>query len=109
MRARSDGRVEIEAHHVAEAREQRRGEQPGARGGADQREGGDGQLVGRGVGAVAGDDVDLEVLHRGVEALFDRGGEPVDLVDEEHVVGLQLGKQARRARPCARWPGPEVV
>src|SRR4029079_12904578 len=33
-------------------------------------------------------------LDRGVEALLDRGRQAVDLVDEEHVVRLDLGEQA---------------
>ena len=36
--------------------------------------------------AVAGHDVDAEVLHRRIEALLDDRVQPVDLVDEEDVV-----------------------
>ena len=41
-------------------------------------------------GALAGHDVDAEVLDRRVEALLDDGVEAVDLVDEEDVVRLEL-------------------
>ena len=61
-------RVEIEPQRDAEARVQRRGEQPGARRGADQRERLDVELDGLGVRAVAGHDVDAKVLDRRVEA-----------------------------------------
>ena len=48
--SRSSTRVEVEPHRVAEAREQRRGEQARARGRADQRERLERDLDGRGVG-----------------------------------------------------------
>jgi hypothetical protein len=85
--------VVIEANDVAEAREQRRGQETGARRGADHRERLERELDRRRVGAVAGHDVDLEGLDRGVEALLHGRGEAVDLVDEEEIVGLELGEQ----------------
>ena len=47
----------------------------------------------RAAGALADNEVELEVLHRGIEDLFDRRIEPVDLVDEEDVALLEVGEQ----------------
>src|SRR5690606_40441586 len=52
----------------------------------------------RGTRPLADDDVDPEVLHREVEHLLDRPGEPVDLVDEEDVVLLESGRASCRGR-----------
>ncbi len=41
-------------------------------------------------GALADDDVDLEVLHGRIEDLLDRPVEPVDLVDEQHVAVFEV-------------------
>src|SRR5262245_19243274 len=38
------------------------------------------------------DDVELEVLHRGVQDLLHRAGEPVHLVDEEDVTVVEVGE-----------------
>src|SRR5262245_40963670 len=104
-------RVEIEPDHIAEARQQRRCEEPGPRRRAHQGEGLERELDGRRVGAVAGHDVDLERLDRGVEALLDGGGEPVDLVDEQDIVRLELGEEPSEGalvldrRPARRVQG----
>ena len=42
--------------------------------------------------ALAQHDVELEVLHRRVEHLFDGSGQAVDLVDEEHVALAELAE-----------------
>ena len=42
--------------------------------------------------ALADHDVELEVLHRRIEHLFDRARQPVDLVDEEHVAVVEVGE-----------------
>ena len=39
-------------------------------------------------------DVDLVVLHRGVEVLLKGDGQTVDLIDEQDIAGLKLGKDA---------------
>ena len=49
-----------------------------------------------GGGALPQHDVELEVLHRRVEHLFDRPGQAVDLVDEQHVAVLELGEDGRQ-------------
>ena len=41
-------------------------------------------------------DVDAVVLHGRIEVFLHHGAEPVDLVDEEHVVRLQRGQYARQ-------------
>ncbi len=42
---------------------------------------------------LADDQVELKILHRRVEDFLDRGHQPVDLVDEQDVVRLQIGQQ----------------
>ena len=49
-------------------------------------------------------EVDLEVLHRRVEVLLDRGRHAVDLVDEEHVAARRAASGSRRGRAAARAP-----
>ncbi len=44
--------------------------------------------------ALVEDEVDREILHRRVEQLLDRLGEPVDFVDEQDVAGLQVRENA---------------
>ena len=85
--------VEIQAHGDAEAVAQRRGEQPRARGGADQREAGELDLDRARRRPLADDEIELVVLHGGIEDLLDRRVEAVDLVDEEDVAVLQVGEQ----------------
>ena len=55
-----------------------------------QRERGHRQPDAGGGGALADDDVELEVLHRRIQDLLDRPGEPMDLVDEQHVAVFEL-------------------
>ena len=40
------------------------------------------------------DDVELVILHRGVEILLDGRLQPVDFVDEKHVAAFERGQQA---------------
>ena len=42
---------------------------------------------------LADDEVELVVLHGGIEDLLDRRVEPVDLVDEQDVAVLEVGQQ----------------
>jgi hypothetical protein len=80
---------------VAEAGDERRGEEPGAGGGADEGEGLERDLDRGGEGPLPRHDVEAEVLHRRVEALFDDRVQAVDLVDEEDVVRAELGEETR--------------
>ena len=86
--------VVLEPLPHAEAVAQRGREQAGARGRADQREGRHREADAARRRTFADHDVDLEVLHRRVEHLFDGRVEPVDLVDEQHVALLQVGEDA---------------
>ena len=95
----------LEAVLEAEAVAQRRGQQPGAGGGADQRERRQLERDDARAGARADRDRELAVLHRGIERLLDRARQPVDLVDEEHRRAARARSGRRRCRPCARAPG----
>jgi hypothetical protein len=65
-------------------------------------------------------DVELEVLHGRVEDLFHHRRKPVDLVDEQHVAGLEIGEQCgevaaaldggttRGAQRCSHLAGDHV-
>ena len=87
--------IEVEPDRDAEAVAQRIGEQPGARGGADQRERREVDLDRARRRPLADDEVELEILHRRIENFLDRRIEPVDLVDEQHVALLEIGEQRR--------------
>ena len=87
--------VEIEPHRNAEAVAQRRGEQARARRRADQRELREIDLHRARRRPLADDQVELEILHRGIEDFLDRRIEPVDLVDEQHVAVFEIGEQRR--------------
>ena len=112
--------VELQALDDPEAVPQGRGEEPGPGGGPDQGERGKVELDGAGRRALPDQDVELEVLHRRVEDLLDHRAQAVDLVDEEHVPGLEAGEQRghvaralqHRARglaqPDAHLPGDDV-
>ena len=80
----------------AEPRAERPGEEPGPRRRPDQGEFLDRHLYRAGAGALPDHDVQLVVLHRGVEDLFDRRRHPMDLVDEEHLVLLEVGEHGRK-------------
>ena len=99
-------RVEVEPQADAEAVAQRRGEQPGARRRADQRERLQVELDRARRRPLPDHDVDLVVLHRRVEDLLDDAVEAVDLVDEEDVAGLEVGEHRRQiARPLDHRAG----
>ena len=86
--------VELEVMRDPEAAAQRLREEPGARRRADQRE----RLERDGdharMHARIEREVDAAVLHRGIDVLLDRGGQAVDLVDEEDIVLLHLRERA---------------
>ena len=57
-------------------------------------------------GALADDDIELEVLHRWVEDLLDHRTHPVDLVDEEYFVLFEVGQnRGQVARLLEYGPG----
>ena len=86
------GVVVVEPGDEPEAIAQRPGDHARPRGGADERERRQRQADARRRRALADDDVELEVLHRRVEDLLDGPRQPVDLVDEQHVVVAELGE-----------------
>src|SRR5262245_41517531 len=86
------GGVELEPGDDAEAVAQRIGEHPGARRRADERERREVELHRARRRALADHDVDLVVLERRVQDLLDDRREPVDLVDEEDIVRLEVGQ-----------------
>ena len=89
------GRLVVrEVVHDAEPVAQRRRQHAGARRRADEREALERQLQRLRVRAAVDDEVDLEVLHRRIEILFDHRAEAVDLVDEQHVAGFERGQDA---------------
>ena len=101
--------VVVEPGDEPEAVAQRPGDQAGAGGGADQGEAGDVEPDRAGGRALAQHDVELEVLHRRVEHLFDGPGQPVDLVDEEHVALAELAEDGGEvAAPLERRTGRDV-
>ena len=70
----------------------RRRQQPGARRRADQGELREIDLDRARRRPGADDEVELEVLHRGIEDFLDRRIEAMDLVDEQDVVRLEIGE-----------------
>src|SRR4030095_16818148 len=88
--------VEGEPDRYAEAVAQRRGEEPGAGGGADEREGRERDLDRARGRSLADDQIELVILHRGVEHFLHRRIEAVDLIDEEYVLVLEIGQQCRQ-------------
>src|SRR5262245_16230969 len=88
-------RIKVEPDDIAKPREKRCSEQACAGRCADEREGLKRELEGGRVRTVARHDVDFEGLYRRVEAFFDCRRKPMDLVDQEHIVGFELGEKTR--------------
>ena len=86
------GRVEIQPYRNAEAVAQRRRQQPGARGGADEREFGEIDLHRARRRTFADDEIELEILHRRVKDFLHRRIEPVNFVDEQNVARFEIGE-----------------
>ena len=85
-------RVEIEPHRNAETIAQRRRQQAGARRRADQRKAREVDLDGPRRRPLADDEIELKILHRGIEDFLDRRVQAMDLVDEQHVARLEIGE-----------------
>ena len=106
MTFRSVVSVELQPQHDAEARAQRRRQQSRARGRADEGE----RPHLHGVGArrrpLADDDVELVVLQRRIQQLFQRGLQAMDFVDEQHLLVAQVGEdRGQVALDLQRRPG----
>ena len=102
--------IKVEPHRNAEAVAQRIGEQPGTRGGADQRKFGEIDLHRPRRGSGADNQVELEILHRRIEDFLDRRIEPVNLVNEKYVALFEVGQQRREIAGLGdhryrRWRG----
>src|SRR5580704_17525515 len=93
------GGVKIEPDRNAETIAQRGGEKPGASRGTDQREPGEVDLHGARRRPGADDEVELEILHRRIENLFDRRIKTMNLVDEQHISRLEI----RELSPEVEW------
>ena len=85
--------VKFEPDGNAEALPERRGEEAGARGGADERETGKVDAHRARRRSLADDEIELKVLHGRIEDFLDRRIEPVDLVDEQHVAVFEIGEE----------------
>lgn len=88
-------RVELQPGRDAEAVAQRRCQKPEPGGGTHQREGLQLDPDGAGRRALADYEIELEILKRGVEHLFDDRIETVDLVDEEYIARFEIGQDRR--------------
>ncbi len=86
-------RIELQPDRDAEPIAQRRRQQPLPRRRADQRETRQLDADRARRRPLADHQIEHAVLHRGIEHLLDRGLQPVDLVDEEHVALLEIGQQ----------------
>ena len=61
---------------------------------------------GAGVRTLFDHEVDAEVLHRRIQELLNSPRQPMDLIDEQHVTGLQVGQDAHQvAAALQRRPG----
>src|SRR5438093_2581159 len=91
-------RVEVQPMDHTETRTQRCGNQTGARGCADQGKAAQIEPMGPGTRALADDDVEFEILHRGIKDLFDAGLKTMNLVDKQDVAKFKI-RQYRREIP----------
>ena len=87
------GGIKFQPQLHAKAVTKRRGQlsRPGGR--ADQSEPGQIQTDGAGGRAFADDDIQRIVFHRRIKHLFHTAVEAVDLVDEQHIVFVEIGQQ----------------
>ena len=88
--------VEVEADGDAETVAKRRREEARPRRRADEREFRKIDLDRARRRPLADHEIELKILHRGVEDLLDRRIEPVDLVDEQNVALLEIGEDRRK-------------
>ncbi len=87
--------IEVEPHRDAETVAQRVGEEAGARCRPHQGELGEIDLHRTRRRPRPDDQVELKILHRGIEDFLHRRIEPVDLVDEQNVALLEIGQERR--------------
>src|SRR5205085_9533299 len=89
-------RVKIEMKDDAETTAKRCGNETGAGRRTDQRELRQVQLDRAGGRALPDHDVELVILHRGIQDLFDLRLEAMNLVYEENLALLQIGEHGRK-------------
>ena len=87
------GGVKLQARHNAKTVAQRVGQHAGSGGRADQGEGLQVELDAACRRTFANHDVDLVVLQGRVENFFHHWGQPMDFIDEQHIVFFQAGEQ----------------
>ena len=90
------GGVQLQLEEHPEAVAERGGQLTRAGGGTDEGELGQINADGAGGGTLTDDDVQGEILHGGVEDLLHHAGQTVDLVNEEHVTGVEVGQKSRQ-------------
>src|SRR6185503_15180904 len=86
------GLEQVELVRRAETVAQRRREPADARRGADERESRKRKPQCARAGPLADDDVELIDVHRRIEHFLHESREAMDLVDEEHLTGLEVGQ-----------------
>src|SRR5712664_2257430 len=84
--------IKIETMDDAETRTERRGDQSGAGGGADQREMVQMKWVNARARSLSDDQVHAKILHRRIEHFFDGGLQAVNFVEEKYFAGFQRGE-----------------
>ena len=85
--------VQLQPEHHAEAVPQGGGKLPGPGGGSHQGKMGQVDADGTGAGPLADDDIEGVVLHGGVQYLLHAAVQPVDLIDEEDIIFIEVGQQ----------------
>src|SRR5262249_8142712 len=83
-------RIEVQVQGYTKSAAERRADQTRARGCADEREPGQRVSDRPRRRTLPDDDVQVIVLHRGVEYFFNRRIQPVHLVDEQHVAFVEV-------------------
>ena len=83
------GLVEIEAMDNAKAGAKRRGDKPGASGGADESEMTEMEGMDARARSLANHQVDAKIFHRGVENFFDGGLKAMDFVEKKYLARLE--------------------
>ena len=86
------GVVELKMRNDAESVAQRIAQHAGAGGGTNERKRLQIELDRAGCRAFADQNVDLVVLERRVEDFFDDRREPMNFVDEQHIIALKIGQ-----------------
>ena len=84
--------IELQPCRDAEPVAQRRGQEAKTGGGADEGEGLQLDPHGAGGGTFADHQIQREIFEGRIEHLFDHGRQAVNLVDEQHVAGFQIGQ-----------------